>query len=111
MNPGKLRHRVTIQSPPDPADPEAQNQEGEPTRPWNDVADRWASIEPRGGGESFQAGQVVATTTHLITIRYLAGVNEFCRVKFGSRYFYVTRADDLEERHVWLELTCEERAA
>jgi SPP1 family predicted phage head-tail adaptor len=109
MNAGKLRHRVTIQSPPDPADPENQSPEGEPTRPWNDLADRWASIEPKGGGESFSAGQVVPTATHLVTIRHLSSVTQACRVKFGSRYLYVQSMIDLEERGIWLELTCEER--
>ena len=109
MNAGKLRHRVTIQRPPDPADPENQTAEGEPTRPWDDLATRWASIEPKGGAESYQAGQVVATATHLVTMRYLAGVNEACRLKFGTRYLYVQHVARLEEREIWMELTCEER--
>jgi SPP1 family predicted phage head-tail adaptor len=109
VNAGKLRHRVTLQAPPDPANPDWQNAEGEPTQAWSDLATRWAAIEPKGGAESFSAGQVVPTATHLVTIRHLATVNEACRVKFGERYLYVQSLVDLEERGIWLQLTCEER--
>lgn len=109
MNAGKLRHRVTVQSPPDPADPAQQDDEGQPTQAWADLATRWASVEPRGSSEAFQAGQVTATATHMVRMRHLDGLTSFCRLKFGSRYLYVQSVANVEERDWELELVCEER--
>lgn len=70
MQPGKLRHRVTIQ-----VQPELQDNWGEPTpqyiNVWEDVP---AAIEQLNGRETFQAQQINASINAKLTIHWRPGV-------------------------------------
>lgn len=94
MKAGKLQHRVQVQAPPGAESP--QNEFGEPSGDWETVATRWASIEPLSGSESVTADQTQSPATHRITLRRFA-LTPRHRVKWGTRYFYVTAAQNPEE--------------
>ena len=62
---GRLRHRVTIQSPS--ADANAYGERMPQT--WADVATAWARVEPFNGNSPFLGGQVQPVATHKVTLR------------------------------------------
>jgi len=127
LDPGKLRHRITIQEPISIQDtygqPNVWIDVGAPSgignitdevitaaiaEPWADVATIWASIEPLSGREFFAAQQVNAEVTTRIRTRYLAGIKSSMRVVYGSRIFDIQSIIDIEERHTEMHLMCKE---
>ena len=103
MNPGTLRHRVQIQSLAGTA-----NELGERNDTWVTVASRWASLEPGTGSESETAGQLKASSSTTMTIRYYSGLTTRHRVKFGSRIFGITGIQVDSEVKRFQKLTCTE---
>jgi SPP1 family predicted phage head-tail adaptor len=105
MRAGTLRHLVTLQTPAS-----ASDGDGGFTDTWTTLATVWASIVPATARdlERVVAGTVQSSATHLVTIRYLAGVTTKTRVVFGSRLFSVTGMQNPEERNISLVLVCQE---
>lgn len=68
----------------------------------------FAKIEPLMGRELVNAQQIAASVTHLVKLRFVAGVDNRCEVAFGSRTFDVNAVKDLEERQFELWLYCTE---
>jgi SPP1 family predicted phage head-tail adaptor len=107
MDPGKLRHLVTLQQPSE------TTTGGETARSWSDVAEVSAAIEPISSREYFLASQPRADVTHRVTIRYRAGIQSTRRIvwKEGNTTRTLNLLGppiDREERHAWLELMCGE---
>lgn len=103
MRAGKLRHRITIQTPT------TTNTSGVPTTTWSTFATRWASVEPFDGREFQRADQTQAQLTHTVRLRWLAGVTSQMRVVHDGRYLNIERVIDKDERHIELELVCSEK--
>lgn len=78
-----------------------------------DPPQMWAEIKPATARdlERVAAGTVLSTATHLITMRYHAGVTTQTRVLFDDRIFNVTGVANPEERNVELILTAVEIVA
>jgi SPP1 family predicted phage head-tail adaptor len=73
MQPGKLRHRITIQAPVEQQDAAGQVRIVD----WTNLASRIsAEVLPDRAGEFFEARQVQATTNALIRLRYRPGIAE-----------------------------------
>jgi SPP1 family predicted phage head-tail adaptor len=106
MDIGAMRHRITLQTP-STATPDG---DGGFTNTWAALATVWASIVPATARdlERVVAGTVQSSATHLVTIRYLAGVTTKTRVVFGSRLLSVTGMQNPEERNISLVLVCQE---
>ena len=108
MDPGKLRHRVTIQQPFE------ATAGGETAITWSDVETGvWAAIEPISSREYFLASQVRADITHRVTVRYRPGIKANWRIVWrdgGTERILNLLGPpiDREERHAWLELMCGE---
>jgi SPP1 family predicted phage head-tail adaptor len=68
-----------------------------------------ALVAPKSAGESTYADQTSSFEGLDVVIRYRAGLNQTMRVKYGSRQFEIQGIVDLDERHRWMRLTCEER--
>lgn len=104
MNPGRLRHRVTLQEYKEVVD-----QYGTPIdQGWQDVATVWASVEPIQGREYVLLQNTQAEVTTRIRIRYRAGVKPAMRLLYGARVFDIQAVIDFEERHIELQLMCKE---
>lgn len=106
MRAGKLRHRVTLQSPGG-----ALDAVGERVTTWTNVATVWASVEPLSTGERHIAAQAHAFVTHRVTLRYeslIAAVNASWRVLLGARVLTIEGVRNLDERNVTIELVCTE---
>lgn len=104
LNPGRLRHRVTIQAltrTPDTG--------GGYTETWSDTATVWAAVEPLAGTERLRAMQVSPTLSHRIRMRYRADVSSAQRLVYNGRAFDITSVVDVDERHRELQLLAEEQ--
>lgn len=102
--PGAYREQIIIQQAA-----EVANSYGELVQTWSTYAQIHAAIEPLRGRE-FWAGtkEQQARVTTRIRIRYLSGVTPKMRVLWGSRAYQIQAVIDPEERHIQLDLMCEE---
>lgn len=106
MNPGELKHKITIQQDIPLEDASYNKKEN-----WVNVAgliDLRASITTTGGREFYAAQRVNAETSTLITIRYKPGISPKMRVKYGTRYFDILNVNDVNEAHIYILLSCKE---
>lgn len=105
MNPGSLRHQVTIQGVTRTDDAGG----GYTEVPVTIAAGVWAAVEPLEGTERIRAMQTEASATHRVRIRYRADVTAAQRVIHEGRALeLVSPPIDREERHVELVLLCRE---
>jgi SPP1 family predicted phage head-tail adaptor len=93
MDAGKLRHRVTIESPST-----ARDEFNEPVPGWNTVADAWASREDLTGRELFQAQAVAAEVTTRFRLRYADGIKAEMRLLCGGEAFDIKSVADPDGR-------------
>jgi SPP1 family predicted phage head-tail adaptor len=103
MKVGKLRHRVSLQSPTATA-----NDYGEKIAAWTTYATVWAEIKPLQGRELENAQQISEKCDYEVFIRYNTGVLSTHRVIYGSRTFEIQAVLNLEERNEILKLICTE---
>lgn len=104
MRSGELRHRITLLAPSTTLDALKQPT-GEPTR----FATRWARVRPADAREVATAAQTGSRLSHVVEMRYLAGVRPTMIVEYGDRLFDVNAVVDVGERRRELELRCTER--
>lgn len=102
--PGGLRHRLTLEDVQRVSDGAGGFNES-----WVTVATVWAALEPSGGGEGVDAGRLAGRVSHMVTLRYRAGVTPAMRFRHGARVFHILAATDEGERKHWLRCLCEER--
>jgi SPP1 family predicted phage head-tail adaptor len=105
---GKLRQKVTIQRRSDTRDAHGHKSTG-----WvNVLADVWASVRPIGGAERLRAMAVQSILTHEVVVRYNPAIvaieADAWRIQYGTRYFNISAARDLEEAHGWIVFDCTE---
>lgn len=105
MKAGKLRHKIIIEQAINSID-----SYGATTRTWSTYATAWASVEPLTGREYFEQGKVNSEVTTRIRTRYISGVTNLMRVKFGTRIFGIVRINNILERNKEFELMCQEIA-
>ncbi len=104
MNPGRLRHRITIQELTETKDPLS----GELTNDWQDVCTVWAEIKALRGREYFAAQQTIAESSHEITIRYRRGIKPTMRAVHDDRIFDIQAVLDKDGKMRYLSLVCKE---
>ena len=108
MKAGRLRHRVTLQSPYG-----SRDAVGERVTMWTDRAsDVPAEVRPLSGREQYIFAQKQASTTHIVTLRwgrYLADLDASWRVQFKDRVFTIDAPPkNLDERNIEVDLECTE---
>lgn len=106
MRIGNMRQRITIQKESRGGDSGGGFEEN-----WTDVATRWAGVRPVTGRERETGMQLEAQVTHIVTMRYLDGLNPGMRILLKGRALNIRRVLNLEERNRWMELQCEEGVA
>jgi len=104
MDPGKWRHRVTIESCN-----ETQDETGQAIKTWTPLMYLWACIEPLNGRELFEARQTVADVSHKATIPYTQGISSENRIAFGSRTLNIDAVINTDEINAELVMYCTER--
>ncbi len=103
---GDLNKRLLVEdllSPPDGA--------GGGDISWVQFAAIWAKVRPRHGGEKLFADALTSTSTHIITIRYLAGLRPRMRFIDGTRKFEILSIVNIDEKNCWLSCLCREKPA
>lgn len=103
VSPSALRHRVQVQ-----ARSSSQDTFGQEVQTWATVLAVFAAIEPSLGRSQLSGEAQTSTVTHVVTIRWRAGITARMRLLYGSRVFEIESVVDVEERHFWLELQCVE---
>lgn len=106
MRAGKLRHKIKIQQAV-----ETQGATGEMPVVWSDFAEVYSSVEPLRGREFWAAKEQQAQVSTRIRIRYLAGVTPKMQVLFGTKSYLIESVIDPEERHIQMDLICQEVVA
>lgn len=101
MRAGTLNKRLLIESR-DEEDDEA----GEPIVTWNSFADVWAAIEPDRGREFVSEAQPHAQGDIRIRIRYLPGVREKMRARWGDEIYDIQAVVNLKEGLKETHLLC-----
>ena len=107
MEPGKLRHRVTIE-----ALSEAQSGQGDITETWATGTTVWGSVEPLTGRELLNAQVVYSDVTHRVRLRFKSGLStRGHRLKHRTRILHIGSIIDPTELNEQLELLCMERVS
>lgn len=105
IQPGTLRHSVTVQSPDYVADA-IGGMSVAPTS-WTTVRTTFAAIDTAGGREMAQAAQIVSQVSHVVKLRWTRTVIKAgYRVLFAGRFFTVQYAENVQERNRVLKLYC-----
>lgn len=108
MHAGKLRHRLTFQSP----NTVSGTTYRDPQDPWANAAGLPTGIPceiiPLTGRELFQAREVHATVDHRVILRFVSGVRSEWRLLYGARKFTIDAVINEGERNLWLRLLCTE---
>ena len=92
---GLMRERVAIQEAT-----ERQNQFGEATVTWSDVATVWASVQGMSAREYLAAQQVGSIITHKIRIRFFPGLTHSHRLVWRGRIMEIVSVLERETRTV-----------
>jgi SPP1 family predicted phage head-tail adaptor len=103
MEAGKLRQRVTIQTPVRTTD----SRTGQRTAAWTTLATNVpAQVTPRAAAEQEQAKQQVSQTTYDVSLRYRPDVTSDCRLVYQGKVLAVTGVVNVDERNRELRLDC-----
>lgn len=102
MQAGRLNRRGILQKPL--AD---EDEAGQPTPGWTDVASVWADIRMKSGLEAIKAGAPVSTVQASIRIRYRAGVTAGMRVTHNMATYNIVAVMPDAARREFLDLICE----
>lgn len=103
MRAGALNRRVALQKVVMTSDAEGVSGET-----WSLVSNVWANINPAGGTEQMQAGQMEEKITHRVTIRYRSDLSTRQRFVYGTRTFLIHSMLDQDEAHREIDCLCEE---
>lgn len=102
MDPGKLKHLVTLQAPAT-----GQDAAGQPLTGWVDVAQLWADIRSTGGLEAIKAGAITSVVHTSVRLRWRTGLNAGMRVLHGTTVYGVLAVlPDMAGRQ-YVDLVCE----
>lgn len=85
------------------------------TPEWQEIGDpatpepRWMSIRQLSGRELERASMLVAEATHMLTMRWEAGITPVkMRGRFNGRYFHFGHVNNVDERNIKIEIiACE----
>lgn len=102
---GELRHRITLVQPGGTTSATGGVTPGAGTTFAENVP---AAISSSLGREVLQASQLNASVSHVIRMRYMAGVTPAMTVTFEDRTLQILSVLDVDERHVELQLLCAE---
>lgn len=111
MRGGTLTTRAVLENPAAPV----SDGDGGFTEAWAPLTPSpvWCALRQPSAFdlERVQAGSVQATATHLVSMRYHAGVTTQTRLTVGSRQLQVTGIQNVDGRNRELVLVCVEAGA
>ena len=99
MNPGELRHRITLQTLET-----VVNDNGFEVEEWIDLRTVWASIKNLHGREYFEAAAVQKENIVKFTIRYLAELDTSMKILFKGKHYNITSIDNIRYESKFIEI-------
>lgn len=78
---------------------------------WDTFMMLWADVQPLSSKEVLSLGQIQATTTHKVIMRYRTDILTSHRILYGTKILEITSIIDVDDRHEALELICREGKA
>lgn len=110
MNPGKLRHRISIMK----STVAPSTSYGEVVNTWVIFFKAWASIEPimgsLSGRENFIGGQYLSMVDTRITMRYIpVTITPSMKVTWGGNDYNIETVLNTNERNNEIVLMCEKQ--
>lgn len=99
MNPGELRHRITLQTLEI-----IVNENGFEVEEWIDFKTVWASIKNLHGREYFEAAAVQKENTVKFTIRYIKGIDASMKILSKGRHYNITSIDNIRYENKFIEI-------
>jgi len=103
MNPGKLRHLVSIQH-----QAKSRNEYGEVVQSWSEFVRAWAEIKPIKSNEYFASFKERVEVTHRVVMRYIDGIKPSMRIETKGRTFEIVGIRNFFERDECLEIMAKE---
>lgn len=100
-----MRNKITIQKFVEMLD-EYNTPTGSST--WQDVATMWASVEPISGKEYIMLQNTNSELILRIRMRYIPGITNAMRVKYGERVFDIQSVINYKELNREMHLMCTE---
>ena len=103
---GERRHQVTLQRVTGRVAAGEGHQDT-----WSTYGTVWASVAPVevSAAERQTANTLQVPVTHLVEIDYRSDVRAAHRVVLNGRYLYIRGLQNVDERNVTWQLSCEER--
>lgn len=105
-DPGKMRDRVEVQ-----ALARGANSYGASAGTWATETTVRAAIDPVGGREYLRGEQTPEEVTHIVWLRYLAGLTSKKRLKWlpDGQILQIVRVNTPRGVKRWMELLCKEQ--
>lgn len=102
VNPGELRHRITILEYKT-----VKDEEGIVTKQWGPFKTVWAARQNLHGSEFFAAQQAQSKATVKFRTRYIPGIRTDMRIKHGEEAFNIIYIDNVKGFNREMEILCE----
>lgn len=99
MRAGRLRHRLSLQSPTI-----TNTSTGTITESWGTTATIWGSVEPLRGREFYDSALINSDITSRIVVRYTSDIEPNYKIVFGTRTFLIVSIIDIDERNKEMNL-------
>ena len=99
MNPGELRHRITLQK-----FTTTVNENGFEEESWIDFKTVWASVSNLHGKEYFEAAAVQKENIVKFIIRYLPGINNSMKILFKGKSYNIIQIDNIRYENKFIEI-------
>lgn len=99
MSIGEMKHRITLQQLVI-----STNENGFEVKAWQDYKTVWAKATSLAGREYYQAAAIQAEKTLVFLTRYIEGINESMRIKFGDKVYNITFINSLEYQKKYIEI-------
>lgn len=102
MDPGDLRHKITIQTLTT-----SIGTNGFTTESWTNLKTVWAKAQGLFGREFFAAQQVNSKASCKFIIRYIANLDTSMRIAYEGKNYNILYIDDIKEEHKYIEMMAE----
>lgn len=106
MNPGLLKHRITLLKLV-----ASEDDIGNTVEEWQEVRTCWAMIKTVSGREYIAAASVQAERTYRFIIRYTKGIDEAMKIQYDGRLFDIKSVLNDDEERKTLTIIATERVA
>jgi head-tail adaptor len=103
MHAGRMRERASFWTRYGSL-PAPTNEYGEPEYVRAEWGERWVELIPAAQGERVRGVRVQHEATHVVRMRYSAGISTDMQMKIGTRTFEIIAKENVDERSATMVL-------